>query len=295
MELIIGKTAGFCFGVKNAINKTYEQINNNTKNLYCLGELVHNERIVENFNKRGVTTIDEITDIPNNSNVIIRAHGVNPKVYNTAQEKNINIIDLTCPKVAKIHELAQEFANNNYYIFLIAEKNHPETIGTKGFCGEKSSIIEDLEDIPNAIECFNKSNLEKIAIIAQTTFGVQKFKIIVDEIQSKVNCKIDIKDTICNATTMRQAETEELSKSVDLMIIIGGKNSANTKRLYDISVKNCPHSILIQNKEDNDLIETLKNKFNKIGIMAGASTPEESIDEVVEYIRSIGGINEFSK
>lgn len=295
MELIVGKTAGFCFGVRNAIDKTYEEINKNTKNLYCLGELVHNEKIVEDITKSGVTTIDKITDVPNNSNVIIRAHGVNPKVYDIAQEKNINIIDLTCPKVAKVHEFAKEFANNNYYIFLIAEKNHPETIGTKGFCGEKSSIIEDLEDIPNAIECFNESNLEKIAIIAQTTFGVDKFKTIVEEIKLKVHCKIDIKNTICNATEFRQAETEELSKKVDLMIIIGGKHSANTKRLYDISAKNCAQSILIQNKDDNDLIKALENKFDKIGIMAGASTPEESINEVVEYIRIIGGINEFSK
>ncbi len=287
MELIVGKTAGFCFGVKNAINKTYEQINSNIKNLYCLGELVHNEKIVKDITKSGVTITDEITDVPNNSNVIIRAHGVNPKVYDIAQGKNINIIDLTCPKVAKVHEFAKEFANNNYYIFLIAEKEHPETIGTKGFCGEKSSVIEELEDIPNAIECFNKSNLEKIAIIAQTTFGVDKFKTIVEEIKSKVNCEIDIKNTICNATEYRQAETEELSKKVDLMIIIGGKHSANTRRLYDISCKNCTQSILIQNKDDNDLIQTMKNEFDKIGIMAGASTPGESIDEVVEYIKNI--------
>lgn len=285
MELIIGKTAGFCFGVKNAINKTYEQINNNTKSLYCLGELVHNERIVNNITQKGVVTVEDILEIPNNSNVIIRAHGVEARVYDIAREKNINIIDLTCPKVSKIHELAKNFASKEYYIFLIAEKKHPETLGTKSFCGEKSSVIENLEDIEIAINNFNESNLSKIAIIAQTTFSVEKFKTIVEEIKKKVACQIDIENTICNATEMRQAETEKLSKKVDLMIIIGGKNSANTKRLYDISCNNCKRAILIQNKDDNDLKEALKIKYEKIGVMAGASTPKDCIEEVVEYIK----------
>lgn len=284
MELIIGKTAGFCFGVRNAVDKTYEEINKNTKNLYCLGELVHNGRIVENITKKGVITVNDIYEIPNNSNVIIRAHGVEPSIYDIANEKNLNLIDLTCPKVAMIHKLAKEFVNNKYYIFLIAENNHPETIGTKGFCGKNSTIIEDLEDIDGAIENFNNSSLTKIAILAQTTFSVEKFNNIVNNIKSRVNCEIEVKNTICNATEMRQAETEELSKKVDLMIVIGGQNSANTKRLYDISSKNCKNAILIQNKDDEVLKEVLKNNFEKIGIMAGASTPKESIDEVIEYI-----------
>ena len=289
MEIIIGKTAGFCFGVKNAINKTYEQIQNNIQNLYCLGELVHNEKIVDDLLKKGVTTLTDITEIPNNSNVIIRAHGVEPSIYHIAKEKNINVIDLTCPKVTKIHELAEYFAKNNYYIMLIAERKHPETVGTKGFCGENNSIVETIEDVENAIQSFRKSALSKIAVIAQTTFSMEKFNTIVECIKEKTDCNIEIKNTICNATAVRQQETEELSKKVDLMIVIGGKNSANTKRLYDISCKNCKNSILIQNEEDDDLINALKNKYETIGIMAGASTPEESINGVVEYIKNIGG------
>lgn len=287
MELIIGKTAGFCFGVRNAVDKTYEEINKNTKNLYCLGELVHNGRIVENITKKGVITVNDISEIPNNSNVIIRAHGVEPGIYNIANEKNLKLIDLTCPKVAMIHKLAKDFVNNEYYIFLIAENNHPETIGTKGFCGKNSSIVENIEDVEIAIKNFNESSLDKIAIIEQTTFSVDKFNTIVENVKSRVNCEIEVKNTICNATEMRQAETEELSKKVDLMIVIGGKNSANTKRLYDISAKNCKNAILIQRKDDEVLKEALKNGFEKIGIMAGASTPKESIDEVVGYINNI--------
>ena len=286
MELIIGKTAGFCFGVRNAVDKTYEEINKNTKNLYCLGELVHNGRIVENITKKGVITVNDISEIPNNSNVIIRAHGVEPGIYDIANEKNLQLIDLTCPKVAMIHKLAKDFVNNEYYIFLIAENNHPETIGTKGFCGKNSSIVENIEDVEIAIKNFNESSLDKIAIIAQTTFSVDKFNTIVEDVKSRVNCEIEVKNTICNATEMRQAETDELSKKVDLMIVIGGKNSANTKRLYDISAKNCKNAILIQNKDDEVLKEVLKNNFERVGIMAGASTPKESIDEVVEYMNS---------
>lgn len=293
MELIIGKTAGFCFGVRNAVDKTYEELNKNTKNLYCLGELVHNEKIVDDITKKGVITIEDITKVPNNSNVIIRAHGVEPSIYDIAKEKNIKLIDLTCPKVARVHELAKEFADDGYYIMLIAEKRHAETIGTKGFCRENSSIIETIEDVETAIRDFEESNSTKVTILAQTTFSVEKFNEIVKNIKSRVDCKVEVKNTICNATEMRQAETEDLSKKVDLMIIIGGKNSANTKRLYDISTKNCKNAILIQNKDDLSLREALKNDFERIGIMAGASTPKDCIDEVI--IQIIGGANEFSK
>lgn len=286
MELIIGKTAGFCFGVRNAVDKTYEEINKNTKDLYCLGELVHNEKIVEDITKKGVITVEDISDIPNNSNVIIRAHGVEPNIYDIAKEKNLKLIDLTCPKVAKVHEFAKAFSNDGYYIMLIAERKHPETIGTKGFCGKNSTIIESIENVESAIKNFKESNLTKIGIIAQTTFSVEKFNTIVENIKSRLDCQIEVKNTICNATEMRQAETEELSKKVDLMIAIGGKNSANTKRLYNISAKNCENAILIQSNADLALKEVLENNFEKIGIMAGASTPKYCIDEVVGYINN---------
>lgn len=287
MELIIGKTAGFCFGVRNAVNKTYEQIENNIPNLYCLGELVHNERIIDNFKKSGIVTINDIKDVKNSTSVIIRAHGVEPRIYDELKKKNINIIDLTCPKVVKIHKLAEEFVKDKNYIMLIAENKHPETVGTKEFCGENCTIIENLEDVDFAIKNFEQSKLKKIAIIAQTTFSVEKFQNIVNIIKQKVDCEIKIENTICNATAMRQAETEELSKNVDLMIVIGGKNSANTKRLYDISAKNCKNAILIQSKDDEILKVAMNKKYKKIGIMAGASTPQESINEVAQYIKNI--------
>lgn len=295
MELIIGKTAGFCFGVKNAVDKTYETIKKQNKELYCLGELVHNEKVIENITSAGVVTIDDINNVPENTNLIIRAHGVKPEVYDIANKKNIHIIDLTCPKVLKVHELAKNFCNKNYYIILIAEKSHPETIGTSGFCGENISIVQSVDDIDVEIKKFKKSNLSKIAIIAQTTFSTERFEDIVKRIREKVDCEVEIENTICNATAMRQAETEELSKKVDLMIVVGGKNSANTKRLYDISCINCDNAILIQNKNDELLEKTLRNKYDKIGLMAGASTPRESIEEVVDYINKIGGENEYSK
>lgn len=287
MELIVGKTAGFCYGVRNAVDQTYKELKKNDKNLYCLGELVHNEKIINDITEAGIITVDNIEEVPDNSNVIIRAHGVSLEVYKIAEQKKLKLIDLTCPKVSKVHELAKKLSEDEYYIILIAEKKHPETIGTIGFCGEKFSVIETKEEIDDKLESFKKSNLNKIAIIAQTTFSVEKFENIVKIIKEKTNCEVEVKNTICNATSMRQAETEELSKKVDLMIIIGGKNSANTRRLYDISCKNCKDAILIQGKNDEDLKEKMKNKYETIGIMAGASTPQESINEVVECISEI--------
>lgn len=295
MELIIGKTAGFCFGVKNAVNKTYEQLNKKSNDIYCLGELVHNEKVVYELINKGLTIINDIDDVPNDSTLIIRAHGVAPDVYKLAEDKLVNIIDLTCPKVKNIHELATNYMNEGYYIMLIAEKYHPETIGTKGFCGKAYTIIENLKNVKEAICNFNNSNLEKVVIIVQTTFSITNFENIVRDIKNNLNCEIKVENTICNATFMRQKETEEISKQVDVMIIIGGKNSANTKRLYDIACKNCKKTILIQDKNDNKLQNIFdEDRFNKIGIMAGASTPQESITEVVEYIKN-GGKNEYSK
>ncbi len=294
MELIIGKTAGFCFGVKNAVDKTYKQLDEKYSNLYCLGELVHNEKVVYDLTNKGLIIINNINEAPNNSTVIIRAHGVNPEVYKLAKDKLINIIDLTCPKVKNIHELAKNYMNEGYYIMLIAEKSHPETIGTRGFCGENCTIIENLEDIKEAVCNFNNSTLEKVVIIVQTTFSIANFENIVGELKNNLSCDIKIENTICNATFMRQKETEEISKQVDVMIVIGGKNSANTKRLYDIACQNCKRAILIQNKNDNELKMIFEDKFDKIGITAGASTPQESIIEVVEYIKN-GGKNEHSK
>ena len=221
MEIIIGKTAGFCYGVKRAVDGAIEESKKNKKT-YCLGELVHNKEVIEDLKNKGIKIIEDINEAKDkNAKVILRAHGVEKNIYEKAKINNLELVDYTCSNVLKIHKIAEEYANKGYYIILTGAEKHPEVIG---------------------------------------------------------------KNTICLATETRQKETEKLSKQVELMIIIGGKNSSNTKKLYEIAKQNCHNSISVENGKEAE--ETLKNMdlstIEKVGIMAGASTPKESIDEVIE-------------
>ena len=283
MKIIIGKTSGFCGGVLNAVSKTEQELEKEKgKTIYCLGELVHNKQVVEKLEKKGLKIIDNIEDA--NEKVIIRAHGVPKDVYEKANNQGIEIIDLTCPKVLKIHNTAEEYAKNGYFIVLVGVEEHPETIGTISFCGENSCLIRNKEDINVTLEKIVKSNIKKILILVQTTYSLQKFQEIVEEIQQKLNAEYEIciQNTICSATKLRQEETEKISKQVDAMIIVGGKNSSNTKKLHDIAKINCKNSFLVETVKDID-IEDMKH-YKIIGIMAGASTPNESVEEIKDKL-----------
>ena len=285
MELIVGKLAGFCAGVKNAVDKTEKELEI-SKNIFCLGELTHNSIVMNKLISNGLKVIDNIEE--GKEKVIIRAHGIKREVYEKAKEMEIELIDLTCPRVLKIHEEAEKYARDNYYIFLIAESTHPETIGTYSFCGENSYIIENEDDVENAIEDFEKTNLKDILVISQTTFSVEKFNNIVSKLEENIDrdkVNLVINKTICNATRLRQEEAEVISKKVDLMIVIGGKNSSNTKKLYEIAIKNSKKAILVESKEE--LLKENFNGYDKIGITAGASTPKESIEEVIDLLQKI--------
>ena len=308
MQIILGKTAGFCYGVNNAVTETYKYIENQKgKKVYCLGEIVHNRQVIEDLEKEKVVfvnSINELLNIINNSQdnitVIIRAHGEPKSTYEILNNKNVEILDFTCPNVSSIHKIVEDAIKDSYYIFLIGQKNHPEAIGTYGFCNGNCTIIENGDDIDNAINEQLRSNMNKILIVAQTTFSLEKFNQFIKQIEDKVeiinseksitnHVTIEIKNTICNATRLRQKETEQISKQVDYMVIIGGKNSSNTRKLYDISANNCKKAILIQNylELENDFKEELEEikKSKKVGIMAGASTPKESIDAVISLLK----------
>lgn len=285
MELIIGKTAGFCFGVNNAVTKTQELLKQKG-NVYCLGELVHNKQVTEELKRNGLNVIDKVTNAK--ENVIIRAHGEGQKTYTLANELGIKILDLTCPKVLKIHKIAKEYADNGYYIFLVGHEKHPETIGTISYCGNNSKIIENYEDIEKNINDFYKSHINKLLVLVQTTYSLEEFNKIIQRIKEELESKgieIKIENTICNATKIRQEETEQIAKEVDAMVIIGGKHSSNTNKLYEISEKYCKESFLIENEEEID--QNIMRSFKEIGIMAGASTPKESINSVVEKLKQL--------
>lgn len=284
MEIVVGKTAGFCYGVRNAVTKAEEKLKE-YGSISCLGELVHNGEVIKKLEKLGMNVVENIEDA--NGKVIIRAHGIEKSTYELAKQLNIEIFDYTCPSVLKIHEIAEKYGKEGYFIFCIGSKNHPETLGTISFCGKNSYLLEDEDDIEKAIDALEKSNIKNIFIIVQTTFSLEKFNHMVDKIKEHLNetYEIEIKNTICNATRIRQDETDEISKNVECMIIIGGKNSSNTRKLYDIAKRNCSNTFIIETVDELDVNEI--KKYNKVGIMAGASTPDESIRNVINIIQQI--------
>lgn len=279
MNIIIGKTSGFCNGVENTIKRAEDALEK--EKVYCLGEIVHNERVINDLEKKGMITISDIEDAPNNSKVIIRAHGELKKTYEKAKEKGIEILDLTCGKIKAIRVKISK-KNNDHYIIIIGKKNHPESLGVLSFSGMNSSIIEDKEDIDDILLKIEKSELDKIYIVSQTTFNSDKFDELVDLIQEQSNKEVVVDKTICDATSKRQNETRELSKKVDTMIIVGGKKSSNTKELEIIAKEHCKNVILIQDR--NDLADNNIVGEN-IGIMAGASTPTVVVNEIVEDLK----------
>lgn len=283
MEIIIGKTSGFCHGVKNAVDQATYEVEHNVETVYCLGELVHNKHVTNNLQEKGLIFIENIEEAKGKT--IIRAHGVTKQTYQKAQELDIELKDLTCPKVLKIHDIAQEYSQNGYYIFLVGIANHPETIGTYSFCGEHSSLIESSCDLEQAVTKLQETNIKQALLITQTTFNLRKFEEISKNLKQMLEENIELKviNTICLSTELRQKEAEELSKKVDLMLIIGGKNSSNTNKLYDISLKNCKNVIFIESQEDIDM--NYINRFEKIGVMAGASTPQDNIDNIIKIIK----------
>lgn len=280
MKIILGKTAGFCGGVEEAVRNT-EKALEEFQNICCLGELVHNKEVVQSLESKGLKIVEHIKEA--GDRLIIRAHGVEKRIYEEAKENKIELLDYTCKKVTKIHELVEEYSKKEYFIVLIGERKHPEVIGTYSFCGENKNRISQIEELDLLVESITKSPCSKILVVAQTTFNGEKFDRIVEELQKKLEeyhrFEIEIKKTICNATKLRQNETMELATKVDLMIIIGGKNSSNTNKLFEIASKYGKDAILVETKEELNWDKI--NKSKKLGIMAGASTPKESIDEVI--------------
>ena len=281
MNVIVGKNGGFCAGVKYTITKAEEELEKSHGKIDCLGEIIHNKQVIDTLEKKGLNIIDDIKDAK--TKVILRSHGVSKEIYDYAKEHKIQLIDLTCPNVSKIHKQVDEFSKRNYFIFLFGIKNHPETIGTYSFCGQNSYIIEKEDDIIPAINKLKTSNLKNVLIISQTTFSTSLFEELKNIILNSlvVNFNIHIEKSICNATDLRQNEAFEISSKVQLMIIIGGKNSSNTQKLYEISKKNCRNVLYIQTKSDLNL-DYIK-KFENIGIIAGASTPSSIINEITEF------------
>lgn len=273
MEIIIGKNAGFCYGVKRAVDGAKDECLKH-REIYCLGDIVHNQHVIDDLKEKGIKFIEKIDEAKGKT--IIRAHGISKDVYEKAKNMNIELKDLTCPSVLKIHKIADEFSKKGYYIILTGKENHPEVIGIKSFCGKKYRVIKDKEDVLSLITDIKDE--KNILLISQTTFNSKKFDEIADILKNNINSNLEIKKTICPSTEIKQKETEQIAQNVDLMIILGDKKSSNTKKLYDISCELCKNTVFIENADELN-IEKIKN-MKKIGIMAGASTPDEQIEIV---------------
>lgn len=285
MEVILGKKAGFCQGVRNTVIKTKNNLEKK-KRIYCLGQLVHNSEVIKKLEQKGLTIVQNIQDVPAGKDLIIRAHGVSKKIYEEIEAKNIKLIDLTCPKVLSIHKKIEEYKNLGYYIIYIGERTHPETVGSVSFAGENSTIVQDLEDINVAVEDIINKDIRNITVFSQTTFSMEKFDDLVKIIKMKIpkDSNLEINKTICDATKLRQIETKEIAKQVELMIIIGGKKSSNTNKLYDIALKECSNVMFVETLED--LYINYIRRFKRVGVMAGASTPNDMIEKIVEILKN---------
>ena len=268
MPIKVAKTAGFCFGVKRAVDSVYEALNEGKK-IATLGDVIHNRQVMDDLASKGVYAYNSVEDIPNDCTIVIRAHGVGKDVYEKIGDRPY--IDLTCPFVSKIHRIVEKYYNDGYQIVIIGDKNHPEVIGINGWCNYEACVIDsELSEI-----CTNFDK-KPICIVAQTTikkeYFVQKVQIL------KKACKSTIEfDTICSATRNRQEEAAKLAADSDCMIIVGGRQSSNTKKLFEISSKLCSDTYHVETAD-----ELPQKQYYKIGITAGASTPARIIREVVK-------------
>ena len=279
-EVTTAKSAGFCFGVKRAVDMVYDEAKKGER-VYTFGPIIHNQQVVEDLEKKGVKVIDSVNDINNgyDATVIIRSHGVPEKVIKALREKNVNIVDATCPFVLKIHKIVKEASQNGKTIIIIGSDNHPEVEGIKGWCVNEPVVLESVEEAEN----YTVDGAKKLCVVSQTTFNYKKFKDIVD-ILSKKSYDIDVMNTICNATEERQTEAGTIARQSDAMLVIGGKHSSNTQKLYEICRKECENTYFIQTLDDLDLKQL--QSFRSVGITAGATTPNNIIKEVQSYVRN---------
>ena len=281
-KVTVAKSAGFCFGVERAVDQVYEQIEalKNKKAsgpIYTYGPIIHNEEVVRDLSDKGVMVLEteeELRALPRNQGtVIIRSHGVSRHVYEILKERNVAVVDATCPFVKKIHRIVAEHSAAGEAVVIIGSPDHPEVEGIKGWGNEHTTVIMDGEGVDN----YRLPEGRKLCIVSQTTFNYNKFKELVEKFLKK-GYDSSVLNTICNATQERQVEAARIASSVEAMIVIGGRHSSNTQKLYEICLKECKNTFYIQTLGDLDPDSV--SSVRSVGITAGASTPKKIIEEV---------------
>lgn len=285
MDVKVAKTAGFCFGVKRAVDKVYELIESGKKPIYTLGPIIHNEEVVSDLAAKGVQVIEE-ADIENLEEgiVVIRSHGVGKAVYDRLKECGVEYVDVTCPFVLKIHRIVERESEKGNHIIIIGDAEHPEVKGICGWCKGPYTVLKTREEA----EGFELKTGTEACIVSQTTFNYNKFKDLVEILRKKrydssVLNILNILNTICNATEERQREAANIAGEVDTMLVVGGRHSSNTQKLFEICKKECGNTYYIQTPVDLD--SEMFQCSSCVGITAGASTPKKIIEEVQEHVR----------
>mgnify|MGYP000476764820 CR=1 FL=1 len=278
MEITVAKSAGFCFGVQRAVDSVYKELEENSGKIYTFGPIIHNEQVVEDLNKKGIEVIDTVEQLKKikEGTVVIRSHGVAKEIYDILEQQKLKMVDATCPFVTNIQKKVNKFSNEGYKIVILGDENHPEVIGINGWCNDSAIITKD--------GSFNEKLSGKVCVVSQTTEKEENWDKTINNLS--INTYDDLKsfNTICAATEERQKSVYELSKKVDFMVVVGGKHSSNTTKLYEIAKKNCENTIHIENAKEISK-DILKDKDIKtIGVTAGASTPDWIIKEVINIM-----------
>lgn len=287
MKVTLAKSAGFCFGVKRAVDTVYEQLEKSiSKNqpIYTFGPIIHNEEVVHDLEEKGVTVLESVEEFeeraPQGGTVIIRAHGVEKGISGKIKELGYTLVDATCPFVLKIHRLVEKYSTDGAQIVIIGNEKHPEVKGIKSWSLDPHTAVIST---PEEAEKYQAESGKKVCIVAQTTFNYNKFQELV-EIINKKGYDIIVLNTICNATEERQTEAAKIARDVDAMIVIGGRNSSNTQKLFEICKNECNNTYYIQTVKDLDV--TCFESIDNVGITAGASTPNKIIEEVQKNVRN---------
>ena len=280
MKVIKAQTAGFCFGVKRAVDQVYDLAAKEKEPVYTYGPIIHNEEVVRDLEEKGVRVLNGKEDLLSvkKGTVVIRSHGVAEEVYDLICENGLNLADATCPFVKKIHRIVRREGENGREIVIIGNANHPEVEGIRGWCVSKVTVIGTEEEA----EEFEPNSDTGVCVVSQTTFNYKKFKDLV-EIISEKGYDISVLNTICSATKERQEEADQIARKVDAMIVIGDKHSSNTQKLFEICDKACNNTYYIQTLDDLNMNQL--RSVETVGITAGASTPNKIIEEVQNNVR----------
>ena len=279
MEILLARELGFCFGVKRAVKMVEETAASADGPVYTLGPIVHNDEVVAQMQGLGVWAKDAIDEIDTDGNVgstvIIRAHGVPPDVLEAARDKGLRVVDGTCPLVIKVQQLARTLHDDGYQVVIYGTPDHPEIIGIAGWAGEGVAVVQTLDDVATL------PHSKKIGVVSQTTKIPADYQAIVGALMGKAQ-EVRAYNTICNATTQRQAAAVETAQQVDVMVVIGEAHSSNSRRLAEVCAQVNPHTHRVATADELDAAWFAGAE--KVGVTAGASTPDVDIERVIEWL-----------